>query len=606
MTFAKAENTEKRTLRRVDRFSGYSTSYNAPDGALTAAQNMCADAYPSLTCAKPPRVMPDLLVSPTSVGADEKLFYVDGTDFVYDGIVRGKVSAGKKKLASLGDTVVVFPDRRAYSHKTEYYHFSYSKLVKLKSTDGITHITKLTAICDTLPESADEGDLVFNDTDNKLYTMSAGTWVASEPSFTTTYALDKSEYFPLMVTHTFTTLSEKSLRLETVNELGESGTSHIKISFLQDFDPKYVDLSDFKVGDRVTLRGIYTASVDENDALVALAGGTTITKIAGNYMIVENTGGADYVSILLSDRVEKVVMTKVIPPLECVMSAQNRLWGAVGNTIYACAPGDVTEWSTTNGAVILEADTTSDIIGCADHSGVPVFFTKDSIIRVYTVYNGYKLNIIPAPGLSEKHPDSIASVAGSLYYLSDTGVMRYTGNSPKQVTFECEPLSAGAIGASDRTHYYLANQSKLYVYSPECDVWYYYNVKVTDMCGFGTGVAVIGSIFGTEELLIYSDENENAPTVYPTADFIPWDTDIVTKKTYYKLYIEMKASDVAPVYISIEFDDGRRVYHTLAGEGKMKLYTIDLVPTVSNFIKLSVYSNIGDFVIKSVTREFKA
>lgn len=606
MTFAEPKNTEKRTLRRVDSFSGLNTSYSAPDGALTAAQNMCADAYPALKCARPPRVMPDLLVSPSSLGSDEKIFYVDGSNFVYDGVVRGRVSVGKKKFASLADTVVIFPDRHAFSHKSEYYHFSYTGLVRLKNTEGVTHITKLTAICDTLPGSASDGDIVYNNSDNKIYTMTSGIWSPSVPSFTTTYVLDKSEYFPLMVTHTFTTLSEKSLRFQTTNENGESGTSHIKISFLQNNEPRVVDLSDFKVGDKVTFRGIHTSSVDENDALVALANGTVITKIAGSYMIVENTGRADYVSILLSDRVNEVVMTKVIPPLECVMTVGDRIWGAVGNTIYASAPGDVTEWSTRNGAIILEADTASDIIGCADHAGVPVFFTKDAIIRVYTVYNGYKLNIIPAPGLSEKHPDSVACVAGSLYYVSDAGIMRYSGNSPKQVTFECEPLSAGAIGRTDMTRYYLANGDKLYVYSPECDAWYYYSVTVTTMCGFGTGVAVIGSIFGTEELLIYSDDNDPAPTVYPTADFIPWDTDIVTKKTYYKLYIEMKASTAAPVYISIEFDNGKRVYHTLNGDGTMKLYTIELVPVKSDYIKLSVYSNIGDFVIKSVTREFKA
>lgn len=607
MKFTTPEYKEKSKIRTINCFKGQSLSLAYEDGYLTDTQNLCSDAYPALKTADLPKAYRTSLplVNPQSVGADEKLFYTDSNRFIYDNTECGTLeTADKKKFAALDDTVVIFPDRYAYSHKTKYYHFAYTGLRELTNTDAITHITPLIAISDTAPATALEGDKYYNTADNTVNTLQGGVWLPSEPSFTTTYSFEENVFSSLLTTHVFTTLSDKTLKFETVDANGESGNSHIKISFLKEGEPRYPDLSGFKAGDKITLRGLYTGSTTENDALVALANGTTITTLRGSYMIVENTGGVNSISLALAQRVEKVIMTKVIPPLECLATVGDRIWGAVGNIIYACAPNKPDEWSENNGAVILEADTIGNIIGCAGLAGTPVFFTDSAIIKVLSVYNGYKLSVTPAPGLSPNSPDSIAYASGALYYVSDSGIMRFAGNTPQKVNFDCGEIAEGAIGASDRVKYYLASDSRLYVYDPENDTWHYRMINVTDMTDFGTSIAVIGKIFEQTEILLLGSKSDSGEIVYPIAEFAPWDTDIISKKTYSKLYIELKSDSDAPLYITVDYGDGERSHHSIMGTGKLTLYSVNLIPHRCDSLKVTLYSSSGNFILKSISREF--
>ncbi len=608
MNLATPEKNEKKLVRTLNTFYGQRGTQAPEEGYLSDAKDLSFDAFPALKSAAPIRKAQGLptLVNPLSIGADEKLYYNDGSNFIYDGVVRySSLSVGKKSFVPFDGRVLIFPDRIAYSHKTRYYFYAYNKLSELTEPDVLTSIVELSAISATAPENALEGDKYYNTSDNKIYTLTNNVWYASSPSVRVSYAIKENTVEALQKTYIFGTAGNREIKFKTTDKNGDYGNTHIKISFYRDSEPTSLSLTTFKVGDKVSFRGIHTGNAEANVSLSALANGTTITAIHPKYMLVENTGGAVDISIGLSTQVDEVMMIKVIPPLSFARAIGNRVWGAVGNTIYACAPNDPFNWNVNDGAYAIKADTLGDIIGCAQLSDTPIFFTEDAIIRVNNVQGGCKLSVIPSPGLTKSTLNSVAYVAGSLFYLSSYGLMRYSGGVPKKVeTSGIGDFTGNIIGASDGARYYLSCNNKLYVYDVASESLSYRDVMVIDMSAFENSIVLIGKYLGESGIFVV-DNNINAPSaLYPNALFLPWDTDILKKKTYKRLYVQLKAELGKNVYIRVKIGDNTYYDFMLTGTGEFKLYKLDLKPTRSDSISVNVYSQYTAFTLNSISREF--
>ena len=93
----------------TQQFGGYDLR---PGGGAVDMLNMSSDKYPLMTVRQPRSSTAVTAVS--SYGAYDKAFYVDGVDFVYDGVVKGSVTAGAKQIAALNDNIVILPDNKYY------------------------------------------------------------------------------------------------------------------------------------------------------------------------------------------------------------------------------------------------------------------------------------------------------------------------------------------------------------------------------------------------------------------------------------------------------------------------------------------------------------
>lgn len=92
------------------KFGGLNRAVSATDGELYAMRNLTGDHFPVLA-ARRPRVLYRTLNAPGGMFSWEGLCWVDGTDFYFDGEVKGQVNKGKKVFASLGSYIVIFPDK---------------------------------------------------------------------------------------------------------------------------------------------------------------------------------------------------------------------------------------------------------------------------------------------------------------------------------------------------------------------------------------------------------------------------------------------------------------------------------------------------------------
>lgn len=96
------------------RFAGLNHNEGAGDGELFRMKNLSSDWFP-LLATRPKRYKVRKLTKPNGIFAWEKLCWVDGTDFYYNGTVKGTVADSEKSFAAIGGYIIIAPDMKYYN-----------------------------------------------------------------------------------------------------------------------------------------------------------------------------------------------------------------------------------------------------------------------------------------------------------------------------------------------------------------------------------------------------------------------------------------------------------------------------------------------------------
>ena len=102
---------------KQDEFAGLNHNLGAKDGELWDMRNLCSDYHP-LLATRQRRMLYKTLQAPGGLFCWDKLCWVDGTTFYYDGAAKGTVTAGQKTFTALGVYIVIFPDKAWYNTLT--------------------------------------------------------------------------------------------------------------------------------------------------------------------------------------------------------------------------------------------------------------------------------------------------------------------------------------------------------------------------------------------------------------------------------------------------------------------------------------------------------
>jgi hypothetical protein len=108
------DSIEKRTQTK---FGGLNRTKGAADGDIVSMRNMTSDHFP-LIASRKQRRLHFKLTNPGGLSSWEKLCWVDGDGFYYDGTRKGTVTAGHKTFTALGDFIVILPDKAYYNTHT--------------------------------------------------------------------------------------------------------------------------------------------------------------------------------------------------------------------------------------------------------------------------------------------------------------------------------------------------------------------------------------------------------------------------------------------------------------------------------------------------------
>lgn len=408
-------------------FSGLNHNLRIKDSEFFAMQNMSSSLLPVMSSREKRRKLRNLN-SPNGIAAHEKLCFVDGGDFYYDGEIKGQVTDGPKQFVRMGAFLLIWPDKMYYNtHTDEWgslegnYTSTGEVTANLCRIDGQLYGEYV--VQDTEPENP-ENNALWVDTSSspnvlRQYFDSTGIWTAIPTVYT---------------------------RIEAEG----IGTS-------------------FKQHDGVTLSGF------ERDDL------------NGKFYLVDR--GDDYIIVvaLITEpltQTGEVTVAREIPDMDYLVEHDNRIWGCSTerHEIYASTLGDPTNWNQFMGlatdSYAVTVGSTGVFTGAASHLGMVLFFKEDCIHQIMgTKPANFQLDTTNCRGVAQGSEKSLCRVNETLFYMSRDGVCMFNSALPSQISDALgkESYKNGIAGAKGSCYYIsledMQGDRHLFVYDAKLGVW---------------------------------------------------------------------------------------------------------------------------------------
>lgn len=397
------------------------------DGEWEYTQNVDAALAPMIT-RREKRVLVGRLEKPNGLIATDKLAFVDGTKFYYNGFYYGDVEDSHKQMVAMGSRICIFPDKAIFDTQT----YSFSRMEQKNKTTG--EVTVELAQADGTPY----GEYVAGDT------------APEEPEAGQMW-LDTSGSPAVMKTWA-----------ETTEMWVEEATTYVCVK------AEGIGVG-LKPDDAVSVQGILGAGLD----------GDWILSSAWDDEIVF-TG---IISEPLA-QTEPVTVHRSCPDMDFVVEWNNRLWGcsSEAHEIYACALGDPTNWrqypglSTDSYAVTI--GTPGDFTGAAVVHDSVVFTKENCIHKIYgTQPSNYQTEVDHYRGAERGSGASLVRVNELMYFKSVFDVCVYDGSVVSSISGKLgkEKYRNAVAGANDR-RLYISMQDRseawhLLVYDTTTGLW---------------------------------------------------------------------------------------------------------------------------------------
>lgn len=408
-------------------FRGLNLSQGIGDGEWAWMQNMDTREYPAVT-RRQKRVHVATLNKPNGLCATDRLCFVDGVKFYYNGFYYGDVEDSEKTLVPMGAKIAIFPDKKLFDTTT----FSFTDMEQKNVSSGTVRVTLAKGDGtpygeytegDTAPENPENGQLWLDTSGDapvmKTWSEAQGLWVAE----TTTYVL---------VSATGLGQGLKALDGVTVSGLEEGGLNGDWI--LTDAGPDYI---------------LFTGILQK-----------ALTQ-AG-----------------------EVRVERTCPEMDFVVEKDNRLWGcsSADHEIYCCKLGDPTNWRAYQGVATdsyaVTVGTPGPFTGAAVSGSAVIFFKENCLHRVYgTQPSNFTVYVDNLRGVQQGCHKSAVRVNEYLYYKSVFDVCVYAdsevaGISAALGTESYKNAVAGVCG--NRLYLSMEDQEgawQLLVYDTAAGVW---------------------------------------------------------------------------------------------------------------------------------------
>lgn len=408
-------------------FRGLNLSQGIGDGEWAWMQNMDTREYPAVA-RRQKRVHVATLNKPNGLCATDRLCFVDGVKFYYNGFYYGDVEDSEKTLVPMGAKIAIFPDKKLFDTTT----LSFTDMEQKNVSSGTVSVTLAKGDGtpygeytegDTAPENPENGQLWLDTSGDapvmKTWSEAQGLWVAEA----TTYVL---------VSATGLGQGLKALDGVTVSGLEESGLNGDWI--LTDAGPDYI---------------LFTGILQK-----------ALTQ-AG-----------------------EVRVERTCPEMDFVVEKDNRLWGcsSADHEIYCCKLGDPTNWRAYQGVATdsyaVTVGTPGPFTGAAVSGSAVIFFKENCLHRVYgTQPSNFTVYVDNLRGVQQGCHKSAVRVNEYLYYKSVFDVCVYAdsevaGISAALGTESYKNAVAGVCG--NRLYLSMEDQEgawQLLVYDTAAGVW---------------------------------------------------------------------------------------------------------------------------------------
>lgn len=408
-------------------FRGLNLSQGIGDGEWAWMQNMDTREYPAVA-RRQKRVHVATLNKPNGLCATDRLCFVDGVKFYYNGFYYGDVEDSEKTLVPMGAKIAIFPDKKLFDTTT----LSFTDMGQKNVSSGTVRVTLAKGDGTpygeyteggTAPENPENGQLWLDTSGDapvmKTWSEAQGLWVAEA----TTYVL------------------------VSATGLGQG----------------------LKALDGVTVSGLEEAELN------------------GDWILTD--AGPDY--ILFTGILQKALtqagevrVERTCPEMDFVVEKDNRLWGcsSADHEIYCCKLGDPTNWRAYQGVATdsyaVTVGTPGPFTGAAVSGSAVIFFKENCLHRVYgTQPSNFTVYVDNLRGVQQGCHKSAVRVNEYLYYKSVFDVCVYAdsevaGISAALGTESYKKAVAGVCG--NRLYLSMEDQEgawQLLVYDTAAGVW---------------------------------------------------------------------------------------------------------------------------------------
>lgn len=387
------------------------------------------------------RILIGELIKPLGMCALDRLAFVDGKKFYYNGYFYGSAAGDTvgnmddttvKTMVPMGSEIVIFPDRKIFSTAS----CTWRDMDVVNETDGTSTVTVTLAradgtpyedytVSDTAPENPEHGDLWL---DTSEYTAVMKVWSAYTNMWVDEYTTCVSVYCE-----------------DSDIGVGLNVDDVVEVSGLAD----------------ETLNGTWQLLYVDDDTIVF-----------NGVISAQQTQTA------------KVTIKRQAPEMDFVIEHNNRLWGCNSSKheIYASALGDPTNWrkylglSTDSYAVTVGSP--GDFTGMAVVNSSVCAFKENVIHKIYgTMPSNFQLTTDHYRGVQAGSGKSLVRVNELVYYKSVFDFCAYDGTEVAGIStaLGLGPWTDAVSGANDRRVYVSmkdgAGKWQLLTYDTETGYW---------------------------------------------------------------------------------------------------------------------------------------
>jgi hypothetical protein len=580
-------------------FGGLNENLAAQDGEIRAMENMTSDHYPLLS-PRDRRYKTQHLTKPNGLSARDKLCWVDGTDFYYDGQVKGQVEDGEKRFYYVNSWVVIWPDKKYYNTATDEFGSLEAQAAvdgvvqkgifcSSKAPNGISsqcNCLRLDGITVQGKFKAGDGVTISGCTRHPENNL---TLVVRQVLGTALYFYDNSFTMDTAMTYT----------------VGKDGLAAGDYNFVYEDFCYYIMLKNsMSAGDVLECDG------DLN--MTATIGDSTISVEVGY-----GAFGGDWLEFTQEtvDYAEEgqVIVSRTVPDMEYLCECDNRLWGVKDSTVYCSYLGNPTVWNNYDGTATsawsVEVGSGGRFTGAYSYGGYPLLFKENHIYRVYgTKPSNFQLMDTETLGCESGSGKSFAVVGQTLYYKSRVGFVAYAGGIPSLVDSALGVTRRqNAVAGTDGRKYYVAVESgdgrDLYVYDTVLGLWHREDdAAVMDFAWCDGELYMLtqeGEVYMTGRIRTPAGQEETC--VHSLVEMGDFYSSTLERKILNRLYFRVQTTGKLRLFVSYDGGTWEGVGYV---QGKEKgLQTIPLIPRRCDSFRVRLEGE-GDWKLWALSREY--
>ena len=643
-------------------FRGINYGEGTQDGEFAETHNLSTDQYPCIT-QRATRLMAGKYTLPTALHAKGKLLVIDGADVLYGDTKVGEVTLGKKQIATIGNYIVIFPDKKYYKVPTEddkdgefgsmeaeftksglsftastislKYDYKASWLDFTSSTikmgtefkiSGVTFssnaITKEGA---NFPFKAGDAVTITGcsySSNNKTTEVTIQTATSDKLTFTSNIFSPRTESNTITITRKKTEGEFPFKTGETVTITGCSKSENNKEITIKEATADTLTFEDnsftattevgalkitrkvegefpFREGDAVTITGC-SNSGNNKEAEIIIRGVTSDTLTFD-----------DNAFTVVANESNDVTIARTVPDLDFICESNYRLWGTHGNTIYSSKFSDPLNFKVFDGlasdSYAIEVGSEGEFTGCIPYSSHICFFKENTLHKLYgTKPSNFQITTVNVYGVQSGSEGSMQIVNEQLLYKGVGGVYAYTGGVPELISEKFgNKRYSEAVACCDGEKYYISMRQgdtwNMFTYDVMKNIWLREDdTHAVDMTFYNGKVYFLDARGG----LYYIDKTADRNDIEWGATFCTMHETINERKGYSKFHLRMDLSAGAWLAVDIKTDNDlqwKQVYTT--HNEKSKTVSIPIIPTRCDSIDIRLRGK-GKCTIKAFIREF--